>query len=173
MQTIQVATFRDVLNQDHAGDAVILDVRTPSEHNSERILGTTNIPLDEIEKHLDELRGYKHVYVHCASGNRSSQACQKLSTLGLDNIINVEGGLSAWKDAGFPIFKNESAPLPIPQQVHVVAGSLVLTGAVLGLLLNPLFILISAFVGAGLTYAGLSGTCMMGVLLARMPWNRA
>jgi len=173
MQTIQVNALKTVLNQDRAGDAIILDVRTPAEYNGEHIEGTANIPLDEINKHVDTLRGYKHIYVHCASGNRSTQACQKLDTLGLDNIINVEGGISAWKDAGFPVFRNRKATLPIMQQVQIVAGSLAFMGAVLGLIINPAFVLISAFVGAGLTFAGVTGTCTMGLILARMPWNRA
>ncbi len=173
MQTIQANQLRDLIQQDNLSEAVIIDVRTPAEYQGEHIDGTSNVPLDEIERHVENLRGYKHVYVHCASGNRSTQACQKLDSLGLDNIVNVAGGISAWKDAGFPVYKNTKATLPIPQQVHVAAGSLVLTGVVLGFLVNPLFVLISGFVGAGLTYAGLSGTCMMGLLLARMPWNRA
>ena len=172
MQSIQVDQLRQVMQQDQAGEAIILDVRTAGEYQAERIEGTANIPLDEINRHLDNLRGYKHVYVHCASGNRSNQACQKLDTLGLDNIVNVEGGINAWKQAGFPVYRSTRATLPIPQQVHVAAGSLVLTGVVLGTLVNPVFYGISAFVGAGLTFAGLSGTCMMGLLLARMPWNR-
>ncbi len=173
MQSIQVSQLRDVMQQDRAGEAIILDVRTAGEYQGERIEGTSNIPLDDIKRHIDTLKGYKHVYVHCASGNRSSQACQRLDTLGLDNIVNVEGGINAWKQAGFPVYRSTRATLPIQQQVHVAAGSLVLTGVVLGTVVNPAFYAVSAFVGAGLTYAGLSGTCMMGLLLARMPWNQA
>ena len=173
MQNIEVSHLKEVLNQDRAGEAIILDVRTAGEYQSEHIDGTANIPLNEIDRHVNNLRGYKHIYVHCASGNRSSQACQKLNTLGLDNIVNVEGGLSAWKQAGFPVYRSTRAVLPINQQVQVAAGSLILLGVTLGTLINPLFIGISAFVGAGLTFAGLSGTCTMGLILARMPWNRA
>ena len=173
MQTIQVNALKDVLKTDNAGEAIILDVRTPAEYNAEHIEGTANIPLDQIDQHLNTLRGYKHIYVHCASGNRSTQACRKLDTLGMDNIINVEGGLSAWKSEGFPIFRSRKSVLPIMQQVQIVAGSLAFMGAVLGLIINPAFVLISAFVGAGLTFAGATGTCTMGLILARMPWNRA
>jgi rhodanese-related sulfurtransferase len=173
MQQIQVSDLRTVLNQDRAGEAIILDVRTPGEYQSERIEGTANIPLSEIDRHLDNLRNYNHIYVHCASGARSSQACEKLNTLGLDNIVNVEGGLSAWKNEGFPVYRSTNAPLPLNQQVQVAAGSLILTGVTLGAIVNPIFMGISAFVGAGLTYAGLSGNCGMAILLARMPWNRA
>lgn len=173
MQQIQVSDLKTVLSQDRAGDAIILDVRSPGEYQSERIEGTSNIPLNEIERHVHNLSNYKHIYVHCASGARSQQACQKLDTLGLDNIVNVEGGLSAWKNAGFPVYRSTKAPLPLNQQVQVAAGSLILTGVALGVAVNPAFIGLSAFVGAGLTFAGLTGNCAMGVLLAQMPWNRA
>lgn len=172
MQRVQVHELKNILGQDRADEAIILDVRTPSEYASERIEGTVNIPLNEIDRHIDNLRHYKHVYVHCASGGRSSQACEKLNTFGLENMVNVEGGLSAWKTAGFPIYRSTKAPLPLNQQVHVAAGSLVLLGTTLGTLINPAFVGIAAFVGAGLTFAGLTGNCMMGLLLARMPWNR-
>ena len=103
VQTIQVDKFRNLLNQDQADEAVILDVRTRGEHASERIVGTMNMPLDEIEQHLEELRKYKHVYVHCASGNRSKSGCAQLTKAGFKNIYNFNGGTSAWKSAGFSL----------------------------------------------------------------------
>lgn len=174
MQTINVNALRSLLHADHADDAVVIDVRTPSEYKGERILGTTNIPLDQVDRYLDKLRGYKHVYVHCASGNRSSQACAKLAQTGLDNIINVEGGISAWKDAGFStIVDSANKRLPVDQQTQVAIGSFVLAGVLLGTLVNPWFIALSALMGGGLIFAGLSGTCTLALLIARMPWNRA
>lgn len=171
MKKINVSELKEFLAHDTADNALVIDVRTPSEYRRERIIGVANMPLDNLEHHVDDLRDYEHVYVHCASGNRSSQACAKLNTLGLDNIINVEGGLSAWKEAGFHTVEDKSAPLPINQQVQIVAGSLVVTGVLLSLM-HPLLILLSAFVGAGLIFAGATGTCTMGLLLARMPWNQ-
>jgi len=172
MQAIQVNQLKQLLSEDNAADAIILDVRTRSEHAGERIVGATNIPLDEIEHHIDDLRHYKHIYIHCNSGNRSVQACQKLDSLGLNNLVNVEGGIQAWKQAGFPIFKNTKAPLPIMQQVQVAAGSFVVGGVALSQLVDPLFLAISGFVGAGLVFSGMTGTCTLGVILSRMPWNR-
>lgn len=172
MNVVKVDQLKSLLSQETHNEAIILDVRTRGEFNNERIVGTTNIPLDEIEKHIDELKQYKHVYIHCNSGNRSQQACQKLSSIGLDNLVNVEGGIQAWKSAGFPIFRSTKARLPIMQQVQIVTGSLVVTGVVLSELISSWLLGISAFVGMGLVYAGLSGTCTMGLLLSRMPWNR-
>ena len=172
MNIISVAELREMLHGEAADDALILDVRTRGEYKGEHIMGTTNIPLDEIQHHTDELRRYRHVYIHCASGNRSTQACHKLDSLGLENMVNVQGGIQSWKDAGFPVFRDSKAPLPMMQQVQVAAGSLVLTGVSLSVLIDPLLLGISAFVGGGLTYAGLSGNCMMAKLLGRMPWNQ-
>lgn len=172
MQTVDVSRLRNLLQKDTAADTIVIDVRTPAEYRRENIVGVVNMPLDNIDNHVDDLRDYKHVYVHCASGNRSQQACTKLNTLGLSNIINVTGGISAWKDAGFHTIENTSAPLPIMQQVQIAAGSLVVLGVLLSLFVNPYFMLLSAFVGSGLIFAGFSGTCTMGLLLSRAPWNR-
>lgn len=173
MQHVDVSELKNLLNTGTAADTLVIDVRTPAEYRREQIVGVVNMPLDKIENYVDDLRDYENVYVHCASGNRSAQACQKLDTLGLDNIVNVQGGISAWKDAGFHTKENKSAPLPIMQQVQIVAGSLVVVGVLLSALAHPWFLALSAFVGAGLVFAGVSGTCTMGLILARMPWNRA
>jgi rhodanese-related sulfurtransferase len=172
MQTVDVSQLRNMLQNETAADALVIDVRTPAEYRRENIVGVVNMPLDKIDEYVDDLRDYKHVYVHCASGNRSQQACQKLNTLGLNNIVNVTGGISAWKDAGFHTKENKSAPLPIMQQVQIAAGSLVLLGVLLSAFVTPYFVLLSAFVGAGLVFAGFSGTCTMGLILSRAPWNR-
>ena len=58
------------------------------------------------------------------------------------------------------------------RQVQITAGSMVVLGIVLALLVSPWFMALSAFVGAGLAFAGLSGTCAMASLLAQMPWNK-
>lgn len=172
MQSITTHELKSLLHQVHADDTLVIDVRTPAEYQGEHILGTTNIPLDRIEKHVEKLRGYEHVYVHCASGNRSTQACNKLTQLGLENLVNVQGGIAAWKREGFQTIAKDSVPLPVDQQTQIAIGSFVLTGVLLGSLVNPWFIALSAFMGAGLIYAGTSGTCTMALLIARMPWNQ-
>lgn len=172
MQTIRVETLKNLLNEDSAADTLIVDVRTRGEYRAEHILGVSNIPLDELNQHADQLQKYRHIYVHCASGNRSRQACQKLNELGLDNIVNVEGGMNAWKEAGFPYTSDKPGVIPIMRQVQLVTGALVLLGILLALLVHPNFVYLSAFVGVGLIYAGASGNCLMGELLGRMAWNR-
>jgi len=62
--------------------------------------------------------------------------------------------------------------ISLERQVRIAAGSLVLLGAVLSLLVHPYFIGLAAFVGAGLVFAGVTDTCGMAMCLARMPWNQ-
>ncbi|MEI6221820.1 MAG: rhodanese-like domain-containing protein [bacterium] len=172
MQSITVQELKSVLDQGKREDILVLDVRTPAEHRGERILGVTNIPVQEIGKHLDELKKYKQVYVHCASGNRSGSACVQMAQYGLPNAINVSGGITEWKKEGFPVLSSGKQVIPVMRQVQIIAGSLVLLGVILSLVIHPGFIYLSGFVGAGLLFAGLSGFCTMAVVLEKMPWNR-
>jgi rhodanese-related sulfurtransferase len=111
------------------------------------------------------------LYFICRSGGRGKQACEKLLAAGYASVVNVEGGTSAWAEAGLPVVRGRKA-IALERQVRMVAGSLVLLGALLGWLVHPAFVALSAFVGAGLLYSGLTDTCGMGMLLARMPWNQ-
>jgi rhodanese-related sulfurtransferase len=84
----------------------------------------------------------------------------------------LEGGIDAWIAAGLPTEHDRKAPLEIMRQVQIVAGMLVLAGVALGATVSPGFLLLSGFVGAGLTFAGATGFCGMARLLALAPWNR-
>jgi rhodanese-related sulfurtransferase len=109
---------------------------------------------------------------HCNSGNRTRQAAERLVAVGFEQTYELEGGLVAWKQAGLPVVVDRRAPLPIMRQVQIAAGSLVLLGVILAVLVSPWFMALSAFVGAGLVMAGITGFCGMANLLAHMPWNR-
>ena len=106
----------------------------------------------------------------CKSGGRGRQACEQLIAAGFSNVVNVDGGTQAWDAAGLPVMRGKKA-ISLERQVRIAAGSLVLTGAVLSQLVHPWWIGLSGFVGAGLIFAGITDTCGMGLLLARMPWN--
>ena len=101
----------------------------------------------------------------------AKQACAKFIAAGFTNVVNVEGDTLVWAEAGLPVVRGKKA-ISLERQVRIAAGSLVLTGAILGWLVHPAFIGLSAFVGAGLVFAGVTDTCGMGLLLARMPWNQ-
>jgi rhodanese-related sulfurtransferase len=161
--------LKEILFQNTAANILAIDVRTQFEHFTKKIPGVYSLPLDEIEAHIEQLKSFDKVYIHCQSGNRSMQACQKLAQKGLDNIVNVVGGIDDWEKAGFETKNNKR--MPIMQQVMSIAGSLVLIGVGLSFV-SIYWLSLSAFVGAGLLYAGLSGNCLMAMILSKMPWNQ-
>jgi rhodanese-related sulfurtransferase len=110
------------------------------------------------------------LYVICRSGSRGQKACEKFLKAGFSNVVNIEGGTMACVEAGLPVVRGKKA-ISLERQVRIAAGSLVLLGAGLSFV-NPAFIGLSAFVGAGLVFAGITDTCGMGMILARMPWNQ-
>lgn len=171
MKTISTKELQSTVEKGLPKDSLIVDVRTPAEYRSEHIASAENIPLDQIDKHLEQLKGYKTIYVHCRSGARSTQACEKLHQHQLDNMVNVEGGIAAWSSAGFQTIKGKKS-YSIMQQVQITAGGLAFAGALLAHFYDPRFIWLSGFVGAGLLFAGLTGTCAMASCLSKMPWNK-
>ena len=165
---------KELHDQIARGNAVeLIDVRTPVEFREVHVTFARNIPLDQLDatKVASGRKGATGpLYMICRSGGRGKQACEKLAAAGL-NVVNVEGGTLAWDRAGLPVVRGKKA-ISLERQVRIAAGLMVVTGSALGYFIDPVWIGIAAFVGAGLTFAGLTDTCGMGLLLARMPWNR-
>lgn len=158
----------------HSGAAVeLIDVRTPVEYREVHVSCARNVPLDQLNatQFAAGRSGTEPLYVICRSGSRGRQACEKFLAAGYTNVVNVEGGTQAWDQAGLPVVRGRKA-ISLERQVRIAAGLLILTGSVLGYFVSPYWIGLSAFVGAGLTFAGITDTCGMGMLLARMPWNQ-
>ena len=153
----------------------LIDVRTPVEFREVHVEIARNVPLDQLDPAaLIQARNgsaQEPLYVICRSGGRGQQACEKFLKAGFSNVVNVEGGTIACVEAGLPVVRGKKA-ISLERQVRIAAGSMVLLGAVLGWFVNPAFIGLSAFVGAGLIFAGITDTCGMGMILARMPWNQ-
>ena len=151
----------------------LIDVRTPAEFESAHIPGSYNVPLDQLPEHCEELRSRLTgpAVLVCRSGTRARQAEQLLREVDLPALPVLEGGLSAWEQAGLPINRGRQR-WSMERQVRGVAGGLVLTG-VLGSVIawSPLKWL-AAFAGGGLLFSALTDTCGMAGLLARLPWNR-
>jgi rhodanese-related sulfurtransferase len=150
----------------------LIDVRTPAEFRELHVPFARNVPLDRLQPgspHLQPRSG-QPLYVICRSGSRATAACQKLLAAGYANVVNVEGGTQAWDEAGLPVVRGQRT-ISLERQVRIAAGSLVLTGALLGYFAHPAWIGLAALVGAGLVFSGITDTCGMGLLLARMPWN--
>lgn len=162
---------KQLIHKMKEGEAFILDIRTEGECLQCRIPSAKWISLDQLSQKIAEIPKDKIVYVHCRSGNRSRQAIERLEALGFDNLVNVEGGIQEFEKYGGKVLR-ESKMIPVNQQVHVIAGTLILLGTLLGLGLNTWFLLLPLLVGTGLTVAGLTGFCGMERLLNRMPWNQ-
>ncbi|MEY3459579.1 MAG: inner membrane protein YgaP [Planctomycetota bacterium] len=157
-----------------AGEAVdLIDVRTPVEFQEVHATIARNVPLESLDCQtlLAGRPSDRTLYVICRSGSRGRQACEKIATAGCQDVVNVEGGTLAWDQSGLPVARGRKA-ISLERQVRIAAGFLVLTGAVLALTVNPLWAGLSAFVGAGLMFAGITDTCGMAMVLARMPWNQ-
>lgn len=153
-----------------ADGALLVDVREPDEHAREHIPGAVSLPLGRRDELASDGRP---IVFHCRSGMRTAAHAEALRTaaMGADCFL-LEGGIDAWRSAGLPTRLNRKQPIEVMRQVQLIAGGLVLLGAILSLLVAPAFALLSAFVGAGLMVAGATGWCGMATLLRRLPWNR-
>ncbi|MEV6202946.1 rhodanese-like domain-containing protein [Streptomyces sp. NPDC051771] len=150
----------------------LLDVRTPGEFRTAHIPGSYNVPLNTLREHRAELLSHldEEVVLVCRSGQRAREAEQALAQAGLPNLRVLDGGMNAWEAAGAPVERGAER-WDMERQVRLVAGSIVLATGLVGLLV-PGAHLIGTAVGAGLTYAALSNSCAMGVLLSKLPYNR-
>ncbi|HZS65260.1 MAG TPA: rhodanese family protein [Xanthobacteraceae bacterium] len=153
--------------------AVLVDIREAEEAAREKIPGARHRPISRLDAEDVVHPGDKIVIFHCRSGMRTKANAPRLAAKsGACEAYLIEGGLDAWKKAGLPVAVDKRQPIEIIRQVQIAAGSLVLLGIALGALVGPGFYALSAFVGAGLVFAGATGFCGMAHLLAWMPWNR-
>lgn len=169
---IQPSQVRDSLA--HGKAATIVDVRSPGEFRTVHIDGAVNIPLDSVSAEMirSSLQSDpKELWVVCHKGSRSAKACEKLKHEGL-HALSIDGGTEACIASGVPVVRGRGT-ISIERQVRIFAGSLTLLGVILGTWVHPGFYGLSAFIGAGLVFAGVSDWCGMGKLLAVLPWNRA
>lgn len=150
--------------------ARLVDIRGADEHAREHIPGAVNLPLDRIG---DLPCDGRPVVFHCKSGMRTAANAAQLGAAAQGAPCYIlEGGIEAWSKAGQPTVADRSQPLEISRQVQLTAGALVLIGVLLGQFVAPGFFALSAFVGAGLIFAGVTGWCGLANLMRAMPWNR-
>ena len=168
---ISVQEFAPLSRQ---GGFDLIDVRSMMEFYEVHAVGALSAPLDTLNpKAIMESRGAKAsepLYIICRSGGRSAQACQMFEKAGYSNVVNVEGGTLAWEQAGLPINRGQKKMISLERQVRICAGLLTLVGSLLAFW-HIGFMVVPAFIGTGLTFAGLSNTCGMGMLLTKAPWN--
>ncbi len=169
LHTMDAQTLKQGLDQQ---SVTLIDVREPGEFAGEHIPGATLVALSQFDPRKIPQTENTQLVLYCRSGNRSAIAAQKLFDAGFESVTHLSYGIGAWKEAGYPTVTNRDAPISLMRQVQIVAGSLVLTGLVLGALVSPWFLLLSGFVGAGLMFSGVTDTCMLGMLLAKLPYNQ-
>jgi rhodanese-related sulfurtransferase len=151
----------------------LLDVRTPAEFASEHIRGAYNVPLDTLGEHAREIRASRQnpLVLVCRSGQRARTAETALKAAGLQHLHVLDGGIAAWTAAGLPVERGRQM-MSLERQVRIATGALAATGGLLAVLVHPVFGWLPALVGSGLVFAGITDTCGMAMLLARLPHNR-
>ena len=160
------------LARERQSEALLLDVRTPAEFEEVHIDGAVLHPLIDLNPTLvtQLAEGKRACVVICRSGGRARQAAEKLVAHGLPAVQIMAGGMQAWEGEGLPVTRGR-ATISLQRQVFITAGSMIFAGSLLGYLVSPSWIALTAFVGAGLVFSGVTNTCGLAMILARMPWN--
>ena len=170
MKTISPSELQKILAAQPS--VPVIDVRTPMEFAEVHVPQARSIPLDELKPSSLQLIKTQPVYLLCRSGQRATKAAEKFAKEGFAQPIVVEGGTLAWIEANLPVTRSAMKTISLERQVRIVAGALVFVGVLLAHFVNHHFIWLAGFVGAGLVFAGITDICSMGLLLAKMPWNK-
>lgn len=171
------ATPRQVRDWLAVGEAILIDVREADEHARERIAGSRLLPLSQFDpgQAAAHATAGQMIILHCRSGRRSTDACRMAAPLverGV-TVMNMIGGIEAWKQEALPVeLDTKMSGISVMRQVQLVIGLCVLAGAALAWFVDPWFLAIPAFFGAGLTFAGATGTCALATVIGWLPWNR-
>jgi len=168
---VDILTITDAVSGRAVSEAQWIDVRSPSEYSTGHIPGTVNIPMDQIEARLDDLIPHRSIVLVCQAGKRARMVAGLIAPCRSDVMV-LEGGAAAWSKAGLPLVVSSKTRWSLERQVRLSAGLLLLVALILAVLVSRYWLCLGAFVGAGLTFAGLTDMCPMGSLLAHMPWNR-
>ncbi len=170
IRTIKPSELKSKLSQ---GERLqLVDVRSAGEYASGHIPGTINMPLEQVDTRLDDLHTSDPIVIVCQSGKRAGMCYENLKE-SREDLYVLDGGTSAWMSEGLPTVSSVTNRWSIERQVRLAAGMLVLTGTLLSLFVNAGWIYLAMFVGAGLTFAGLTNICGMAFLFGAMPWNKA
>ena len=178
VSALQEATPAQVRQWLGGGEAVLIDVREPDEFAREHIAGATLLPLSRFDpaQALSQAKPGQRIVMQCKSGRRSADACRLAAPLATTDtpVFTLAGGIEAWKKDNLPVELNTKVSgISVMRQVQLVIGLCVLAGSALAWFVDPRFVAIPAFFGAGLTFAGASGTCALATMIGWMPWNKA
>ncbi len=154
------------------GVGQLVDVRETMEIDALRVEGALNLPLSRLDALADRVDRGRPVFLLCRSGARAAKAAEKLHALGVKDIRVIDGGIEAWAGAGKPVIRGTSRVWSLERQVRFIAGSLVIVGTTLGLMVNFKWLFLALFVGCGLVFAAVTDICTMALILAKLPWNK-
>ena len=154
----------------------LLDVRTAAEVRNDALTGIIEVPVDQLDAEtfkatLQQKNHAGPVYLICQSGRRAEMAASKLAN-GIDNpLVIVEGGMTAIRQ------KNQrntgsGKMISLERQVRIAVGSLIILTVLAGFIFSPIWFGLTGLMGLGLLYAGITDNCMLGMLMAKAPWNR-
>ena len=158
-------TPKEVHEHLSCGNCLLIDVREADERASEAIDGSLHLPLGRIKAGEFPPTG-RQVILHCKSGRRSAEAAALIP-----GSFSMVGGIEAWRSAGLPTARMRASGMSVMRQVQVVIGACVAAGTALGAFVSPWFLVVPAFMGAGLAFAGATGFCGLAVLMGKLPWN--
>lgn len=168
MKNIKAKELKKLLDK---GGIKLIDVREPAEHRCECIAGSACASLSSVEG--SDLSNVKKVVVFCKAGGRSAEAAKKLLEKNPElEVYSLEGGIEAWKEAGFDVERLGGSVIPLDRQVLIAAGLFTFIGTILGHTASSNFYIVPAFMGLGLMFAGVTGICTLSKVLAKMPWNQ-
>jgi rhodanese-related sulfurtransferase len=170
--SITTLSAADFAQRQRTETCTVLDVRSGNEYRQYHLPDSLHIPLHELQRQADriaQLESTQPLYLLCQSGVRAKTAAAQLRLSHHHPLVIIEGGMDA-------LLQDKPQPaethISLERQVRILAGAMVLLGVLLGTLVTPLGYGLSAFVGAGLIFAGATNRCTLALLLARMPWNR-
>ena len=170
--TLNKLAPQDVAERLRTGKAVLVDIRDPDEFARNHIAGARSMPLSGWEQAHLAIDPAQDVIFTCRTGMRTGANCDRLAARVIGDAFVLDGGVDGWASAGLPVVTDAKAPMEIIRQVQITAGSLVLGGVLMGFAVSPVWFGLSGFVGAGLVFAGVSGSCAMASILQLVPWNR-
>jgi rhodanese-related sulfurtransferase len=164
--TIQAESLRQMLSS--PAPVRVLDVRSAAEFATGHVPGAVNIPMEQVESRMEDLPQGPLVLI-CESGKRAEIVAGWLAEE--HDVTLLEGGARAWRNAGYPLIACAPRRWTLERQVRLIAGLVVLVATLFAVLINPKWLYLAMFIGAGLTFAGVTNICGMAIVLAKMPWN--
>lgn len=160
-------------------EVFLIDVRDAESYNAQHIAGAHNIPIAELDvSKIPSNMHNKNIVVHCGGGKiRCVKGYEMLVKQDPKLKVQIlEGGINGWTKAGLPTVNKYGIDLnikhiPLEGQVRITEGLLIFLGVLIGYYSYPILLLLALF-GLGLIFSGISGYCIVGALLQKMPWNQ-